>query len=51
MAIGIAQKIIIEGVSSQIIFNIIYINKPKDIWDILKRICSEFSQGRIYFIL
>lgn len=36
IAIGMAQKIIIKGVSSQITFNIININNLKDIWDIFE---------------
>ena len=51
MAIGMAQKIIIEGVSSQIAFNIMDIDNPKDMWDTLKRICSEVGQGAVYSVL
>lgn len=51
MAIDIDQKIIIEGVSSQITFNIIDINNPKDMWNILKKICSEVGQGVVYSVL
>lgn len=50
MAIELVWKIIIEGVSSQIAFNIIDINDPKAMWDILKRICSEVGQGVIYLV-
>ena len=41
MTIGIAQKNIINGANSQIKFNIIDIDSLKDMWDTLKRICSQ----------
>lgn len=51
MAVGIAQRIITEGVSNQIAFNIMDLEDPKDIWDKLKSICSEIGQGVVYSIL
>lgn len=41
MAIGIGQRIIREGVSDQIAFNIMDLKDPKEIWDKLKSICTE----------
>ncbi len=51
MAVGIAQRIIREGVSDQITFNIMDIKDPKQMWDKLKSICSEVGQGVVYSIL
>ena len=41
MAIGIAQKIIREGVSDQIAFNIIDFKDHKEMWEKLKSVCIE----------
>lgn len=51
IVIKIVQKIIIEGVSSQITFNIININNSKEMQDIVKRIYLEVDQKILYFIL
>ncbi len=51
IAVGIAQRIITEGVSDQIAFNIIYLEDPKEMWDKLKSICTEIGQGVVYSIL
>lgn len=51
MIIGIAQKIIIKGVSSQITFNIMDIDNQKEMWDILKRICLDVGQRVVYLVL
>lgn len=51
MAVGIAQKIIKEGVSNQIIFNIIDLKDSKEIWDKLKSICIKVGQRLVYLIL
>ena len=51
MAVGIAQKIIREGVSDQIAFNIMDLKNPKEMWDKLKSICTEVGQGVVYSIL
>ena len=51
MAVGIAQRIIREGVSDQIAFNIIDIKDPKQMWDKLKSVCTEMGQGVVYSIL
>lgn len=51
MTIEIAQKIITEDVSSQIAFNIMDINNPKDMQDTLKKICSEVGQVIVYLVL
>lgn len=51
MTIKIVWKIIIEGVSSLINFNIIDINNLKEIWDTLKKICSKVSQRVVYSVL
>lgn len=51
MAVGIAQRIIREGVSHQIAFNIMDLKDPKEMWDKLKSICTEVGQGVVYSIL
>lgn len=51
MAVGIAQKIIREGVSDQIAFNIIDLKDPKEMWDKFKSICTKVGQGVVYSIL
>ncbi len=51
MAIGIAQRIITEGISDQIAVNIMDLEDPKEMWDRLKTICSEVGQGVVYSIL
>ena len=51
MTLGIAQQIIRERISDQIAFNIMNLRDPKEIWNKLKSICIEISQGIIYFIL
>ena len=51
MAVGIARRIILEGVSDQIAFNIMDLEDPKEMWDKLKSICSEIGQGVVYSIL
>ena len=51
MAVGIAQRIIREGVSDQIAFNIMDLKDPKEMWDKLKSICTEVGQGVVYSIL
>ena len=51
MAIGIARRIIVEGISSQIAFNIMDLEDPKDMWTKLKNICSEVGHGVVYSIL
>lgn len=51
MAIGIARRIIIKGVSNQIAFNIMDLEDPKKIWDKLQSICSKIGQRVVYLIL
>ena len=51
VAIGIAQRIITEGISDQITVNIMDLEDPKEMWDRLKTICSEVGQGVVYSIL
>lgn len=51
MAIGIAQRIIIKGVSDQISFNIMDLEDPREMWNKLRSICSEIGQGVVYSIL
>lgn len=51
MAIKMAQKIIIKGVSSQITLNIINTNNSKNKYDMLKRIFSEVGQEIVYLVL
>lgn len=51
MAVGIVQRIIREGVSDQIAFNIMDLKDPKEMWDKLKSICTEIGQGVVYSIL
>lgn len=51
MAVGIARRIILEGVSDQIAFNIMDLEDPKQMWDKLTNICTEISQGVEYSIL
>lgn len=51
MAVGIAQRIIREGVSDQIAFNIMDLKDPKEMWDKLKSICTEVGQGVVHSIL
>lgn len=51
MAVRIARRIITEGVSDQIAFNIMDLEDPKEMWDKLKSICSEISLGDFYLIL
>ena len=51
MAVGTAQRIIREDVSDQIAFNIMDLKDPKKIWDKLKNVCTEVSQGVVYSIL
>lgn len=51
MAVGIAQRIIREGVIDQIAFNIMDIKDPKQMWDKLKSIYTEVGQGVVYSIL
>ena len=51
MAVGIAQKIIRESVSHQIVFNIMDFKDLKEIWDKLKSIYTEVGQGVVYSIL
>lgn len=51
MAVGIAQRIIREGVSDQIAFNIMDLKDPKEMWDKLKSICTEVGQGVVYSVL
>ena len=50
MAVGIAQRIIREGVSDQIAFNIMDLKDPKEMWDKLKSICTKVGQGVVYSI-
>lgn len=51
MAVDIAQRIIREGVSNQIAFNIIDLKNLKKMWDKLKSICIKVDQGVVYSIL
>lgn len=51
MAINIIQHIIRKNVSNQIIFNIIDLEDLKNMWDKLKSIYINISQGIIYSIL
>ncbi len=52
IAIGIAKRIITEGVNDQIAFNIIDLNDSKDMWEKLKSVCTELDQlGVVYSIL
>lgn len=50
MAMGIAQRIIKEDVNNQIVFNIIDLQDPKEIWNKLKSICIKVGQGVVYLI-
>lgn len=43
MAVGIACRIIVEGVNNQIAFNIMDLEDPKDMWNKLKSICTEVA--------
>lgn len=51
MAVGIAQRIITDGISDQIAVNIMDLEDPKEMWNKLKGICSEVGQGVVYSIL
>lgn len=51
MAVGIARRIIVEGVNNQIDFNIMDLEDLKDMWTKLKSICTEVGQGVVYSIL
>ena len=51
MAVGTAQRIIREGVSDQIAFNIMDLKDPKEMWDKLKSVCTKIGQGVVYSIL
>ena len=51
MAVGIAQKIIREGVSDQIAFNIMDLKDPKEMWEKLKSVYTEVGQRVVYSIL
>lgn len=51
MAIGIAQRIITEGISDQIAVNIMDLEDPKEMWERLRNICTEVGQGVVYSIL
>ncbi len=51
MAVGTAQQIIREGVNDQIVFNIMDLKDPKEMWDKLKSVCTEVGQGVVYSIL
>ena len=51
MAVGTAQQIIRESVNDQIIFNIMDLKDPKEMWDKLKSICTKIGQGVVYSIL
>ena len=51
IAIGIARRIILDGVNDQIAFNIMDLEDFKEIWDKLKSICSKIEQGVVYLIL
>lgn len=51
MAVGIAQSIITEGICDEIAFNIMNLESPKDMWEKLKSVCTEVSQGVVYSIL
>ena len=51
MAIGIAWRIIVEGVNNQIAFNIMDLEDPRFMWTKLKNICTEVGQGVVYLIL
>lgn len=50
IAISIAQKIIKEGVSDQIAFNIIDFKDFKEIWNKLKSIYIKIDQEIVYLI-
>lgn len=41
MPVGIIKRIIREGVSEQIAFNIMDLKDPKEMWDKLKSICTK----------
>ncbi len=51
MAVGTTQRIIREGVSDQIAFNIMDLKDPKEMWDKLKSVCTKVGQGVVYSIL
>lgn len=51
MAIGIAQRIITEGISNQIAINIMDLEDPKDIWERIRNICTEVGQGVVCSIV
>lgn len=43
MAVGIARRIILEGISDQIAFNIMDLEDSKEMWDKLTNICTEIG--------
>lgn len=49
--LDIAERIIREGVSNQIAFNIMDIKDLKQFWDKLRSICTEVGQGVVYSLL
>ena len=51
IVVGIARRIILEGVSNQIAFNIMDLEDLKEMWDKVKSICSKIEQGVVYLIL
>lgn len=51
MAIGIATRIIKEGVSDDIFNNIIDLTNPQEMWEKLRTVCSQVGQGVVYSIL
>ena len=50
MAVGIARRIILEGVSNQIAFNVMDLEDPKEMWDKPISICTKIGQGVVYSI-
>ena len=51
MVVGIAQRIIREGVSDQIAFNIMDLKDLKEMWEKLKSVFIKVGQGVVYSIL
>lgn len=51
MAIGIAIRIIKEGISDDIFNNIIDLTDPKEIWEKWCAACTQVSQDVVYSIL
>lgn len=51
MAIKIGCQIILKSINNEIIFNIIDLKDPKEMWDKLANTCKERGQGIVYSII